>query len=288
MIFALSDTHLSFSTNKPMDKFGTIWHKHPLKIQQNCQKMLKAEDTLILPGDLSWASKLQTAEADLEFLAHLPGQKILLAGNHDYWWSSLTKMRQLACEHGWTSLHFLQKNAYLIVRNKKNKQSKLIASDLFLKQFSEEVKEQLKKTINIELQDQLDFTLLVGCKGYLLPPEYQDEHDAELAKREYARLLYSYEQGLALLKEFSLPSKDVNLLVASHYPPCVRAYPQTVYMQLYSSLATEFKSLQVVFGHLHGLGIKEAVQATINGGQFRLVSADALNFMPLLLTPLDS
>lgn len=288
MIFALSDTHLSFSTNKPMDKFGAIWRQHPLKIQQNCQKMLKADDILLLPGDLSWASKLQTAEADLAFLANLPGQKILLAGNHDYWWSNLTKMRKLAIERNWTSLHFLQKNAYLIVRNKKNKQSKLITSDLFLKQFSEEIKEQLKKTINIELQDQLDFTLLVGCKGYLLPPEYQNEHDAEVANREYDRLLYSYGQGLALLKEFSLPRHVVNLLVASHYPPCVRTYLHTVYTQFYSSLASEFKFLQVVFGHLHGLGIKESVQGMIGGGQFRLVSADALNFMPLLLTPLDS
>lgn len=288
MIYALSDTHLSFDSNKPMDKFGAIWHEHHKKIQANCIKEMDENDVLLLTGDLSWASNLEQATSDLDFLDKLPGQKILLRGNHDYWWGTLGKMRKLAKENGWTSLHFLQKNAYLIVRNKKTNQSYLVASDLFLKQFSEEVKKQLKKYINIELLDQSDITLLVGCKGYLLPPEYQNEHDAELATREYGRLLYSYEQGLALMKEFSLPCKAVNLLVTSHYPPCVRTYPQTVYMQLYSSLATEFKSLQVVFGHLHGLGIKEAVQGTINEGQFRLVSADALNFVPLLLTSLDN
>lgn len=289
MLFALSDTHLSFNSNKPMDKFGHIWHKHPEKIKHNCQKLISDDDVLILPGDLSWANKLQEAEQDLDFLASLPAEKILLAGNHDYWWATLGKMRKFAMEREWKNLHFLQKNAYLIFRHSteqtfnERKSSQVIASDIYEKQLTMSEKEALYHAVWQEKAHNGDFNLIIGCKGYLLPPEYTVQHDEDLALREFNRLLYSYEQGLALLESLALPKHLVRLIAISHYPPLLKTYPQTRYTAFYNNLLAEFKQLDVLYGHLHGLGIKEALQGRINGVQYHLVSADAIDFKPLCL-----
>lgn len=282
MLFALSDTHLSFNSNKPMDKFGSIWHKHPEKIQHNCQQLMSDNDVLILPGDLSWAGKLKEAEQDLAFLATLPAIKILLAGNHDYWWATLGKMRKFAMERGWTNLHFLQKNAYLLFCDQKC--SRLIASDIYEKQLTLRQKDEIFNAVQRANVQDGDFNLIIGCKGYLLPPEYIVQHDEDLAVREFNRLLYSYKQGLALLNSLSLPKHLVRLIAISHYPPLLKTYPQTRYTAFYNNLVAEFKQVDVLYGHLHGLGIKEALQGRINGVQYHLVSADAVNFKPLCLS----
>ena len=83
-IYVLGDPHLSFSTDKPMDIFGSRWQDHPQKIRDAWLKTVRAEDTVVLAGDLSWAMSLKDAEADLGFFHNLPGKKILLKGNHDY------------------------------------------------------------------------------------------------------------------------------------------------------------------------------------------------------------
>ena len=87
-IWAIADTHLSFARPKPMDVFGDQWREHPTKIRRNCESVIAPEDLLLLPGDLSWASKRAEAEADLAWLAALPGIKVLAKGNHDFWWDS--------------------------------------------------------------------------------------------------------------------------------------------------------------------------------------------------------
>lgn len=87
-IWAIADTHLSWAKPKPMDIFGDQWRDHPTKILRNCQSVIAPEDLLLLPGDLSWAMKRAEAEADLAWLAALPGIKVLAKGNHDYWWDS--------------------------------------------------------------------------------------------------------------------------------------------------------------------------------------------------------
>lgn len=93
MIYTMSDFHLSFSTNKPMDIFGTNWKDHAMRIKENWP--LKDDDTIIMPGDLSWALKYDELVADLEFVHSLKGTKILLKGNHDMWWSSPSKLKKI-------------------------------------------------------------------------------------------------------------------------------------------------------------------------------------------------
>ncbi len=92
-IFALGDPHLSLSTDKPMDIFGPNWDDHAARLQAAWRAAVRPEDAVLLPGDISWAMSLDEAKADLEFLAALPGTKVLLRGNHDYWWNSISKVR---------------------------------------------------------------------------------------------------------------------------------------------------------------------------------------------------
>jgi predicted phosphohydrolase len=94
-IYALGDTHLSFAVNKPMDIFGRHWAGHPGPLFQNWEATVAPEDVVLVPGDISWGMTLAEAEPDLLELDQLPGRKILIQGNHDYWWESLKKMREL-------------------------------------------------------------------------------------------------------------------------------------------------------------------------------------------------
>ncbi len=93
-VFALADLHLSHSGDKPMDVFGELWRDHPRRMAEAWDRRVGAEDTVLLPGDLSWARKLSEAAADLEWIGARPGRKLLLRGNHDGWWSSAAKVRR--------------------------------------------------------------------------------------------------------------------------------------------------------------------------------------------------
>jgi len=92
--FAISDLHLSFGTDKPMDVFGPHWDDHPSRLRRAWLDLVGHEDVVLVPGDISWAMRPAEAEADLSFLHGLPGTKVIIKGNHDYWWSTLGKLRQ--------------------------------------------------------------------------------------------------------------------------------------------------------------------------------------------------
>ena len=113
-IYVIGDLHLSFSTDKPMDIFGNNWENHAEKIRENWIKKVKEEDTVILPGDFSWATSLEETYKDFEFLCSLPGKKILSKGNHDYWWTTLTSMRKFLKENNFNNIDFLYNNSYLV------------------------------------------------------------------------------------------------------------------------------------------------------------------------------
>ena len=111
-IYVIGDLHLSFSTNKPMDIFGKNWQNYEEKIKQDWLSKVKKEDTVILPGDFSWAMYLDETEKDFEFINNLPGKKILLKGNHDYWWSTVTSMRKYIDSKEFKNIDFLYNNSY--------------------------------------------------------------------------------------------------------------------------------------------------------------------------------
>lgn len=94
-IFAIADLHLSFHSPKPMDIFGARWVDHPRKIAQAWRDSVGPEDWVLLPGDFSWAMKPEEVCPDLAYLAALPGAKVMIRGNHDYWWQTKNKMKQV-------------------------------------------------------------------------------------------------------------------------------------------------------------------------------------------------
>ena len=109
-LFALSDPHLSLSGAKPMDVFGSRWDNHAERLAANWRRLVGADDIVLIPGDISWAMRLDMAKPDLEWLAALPGRKILLRGNHDYWWQSLGKLAALNLP----DIFFVQNNHVVI------------------------------------------------------------------------------------------------------------------------------------------------------------------------------
>lgn len=112
-IFALGDTHLSLGpdTDKSMDIFPG-WTDYVSRIETHWKALVKPEDTVVIPGDISWAMSLEQAKSDFEFLHSLPGKKIILKGNHDYWWNTMTKMNRFLEENGFDSIRILHNNAY--------------------------------------------------------------------------------------------------------------------------------------------------------------------------------
>lgn len=108
-IFAISDLHLSFGTDKPMNIFRG-WDNHTQRLEANWKRLIKPEDTVILPGDFSWALKLEESAEDFRFLENLPGKKILLKGNHDLWWSTAKKLREFWEENGFSSMDIVYNN----------------------------------------------------------------------------------------------------------------------------------------------------------------------------------
>lgn len=114
MLYTIADTHLSFTTEKPMDIFGHRWENHAEKLKENWLKKINPEDTVVIPGDISWGIDLEEAKEDLLFLDSLPGRKLVGKGNHDYFWGTVNKMTAFIDNCGITTMSFLYNNAYLV------------------------------------------------------------------------------------------------------------------------------------------------------------------------------
>ena len=111
-LFTISDPHLSFGTDKPMDIFGKNWENHAERIRENWIRLVTKEDTVVIPGDISWAMGLSNVLEDLRFINDLPGRKLIGKGNHDYWWDTVTKMNRFCEDNGFDTINFLFNNAY--------------------------------------------------------------------------------------------------------------------------------------------------------------------------------
>ena len=92
-IFTIGDLHLSFNDDKPMSVFGENWEGYEDKIKKDWIEKVKENDLVVIPGDFSWSMYLENTYLDFSYINKLPGKKLLLKGNHDYWWSTLKKMR---------------------------------------------------------------------------------------------------------------------------------------------------------------------------------------------------
>ena len=111
-LYAIGDLHLSFGADKPMDVFGGRWEGYVEKLREGLS-CISEEDTTVLLGDVSWGLDLQSAKEDFAFISNLPGRKIILKGNHDYWWSTAAKFRKFCEENEFENMHVLNNNCFL-------------------------------------------------------------------------------------------------------------------------------------------------------------------------------
>ena len=113
-VFAIADLHLSADGSKSMEVFGARWADYRNKLEKNWRALVGKDDTVVLPGDLSWALKLEESADDLKFLDSLPGKKYIGKGNHDFWWSTATKMKELFAKEEIKTISILYNNAYRV------------------------------------------------------------------------------------------------------------------------------------------------------------------------------
>ncbi len=222
-LYTIGDLHLSFSSGKPMDRFGERWKDHPEKLKKGFAS-LGEEDLCVLCGDLSWGMGLEQCREDFAFIDALPGRKIILKGNHDYWWTTVKKIREFFEANSFTTMEILNNNSFC---------------------YGE--------------------IALCGTRGWFYEEERGESHDKKILAREVLRLRTSL-----------LSAGDREKAVFLHYPPLTRTYRCDEIL----SVLKEFKVRHCYYGHLHGSAHSAAVNGWVDGTEFRLVSADFLQFTP--------
>lgn len=227
-IYVIADLHLSFSQNKPMDIFGDNWENHAEKIRNNWIKKVKQDDYVILPGDFSWATYIEDTKPDFSYLNSLPGKKILLKGNHDYWWTTLASMRKFVKENEFKNIDFLYNNSYLI-----------------------------------------EDKIIVGTRGWNV---LDSEDDKRMIKRETARLELSIKDGIQKY------GSEREIIAFLHYPPITQNNLNKLENREFINILKKYNIKRCFYGHLHGQSHKDAVTGIIDGIEYKLISADYLNF----------
>ena len=225
-LYTIGDLHLSLAKEKPMDIFGDNWNGHTEKLRKNFAS-LTDEDLTVLCGDLSWGMGLEETLPDFRFVDSLPGRKIILKGNHDYWWNTAAKIKRFFADNGITTIEILHNNAFFYG----------------------------------------DFALC-GTRGWFYEEEKDGEHDLKIMRREIMRL------------EASLKAAgEREKLVFLHYPPIYGDYRCEEIL----ALLREHRVRLCCYGHIHGKGCARAFNGWDGGTKFRLVSADYVDFKPILL-----
>ena len=227
-LYAIGDLHLSLGADKPMDIFGGAWVGYMDKLRQG-MSVIKEEDTTVLLGDLSWALGLDTAKADFAWIDQIPGRKIILKGNHDYWWSTAAKFYKFCQENGFSDQFILNNNHY-----------------------------------------EYEGYAICGTRGWFFEEERSSDHDGKVFRRELMRLEASLKSAGELPK-----------IVFLHYPPRYKGYECPEILELLK----QYDVRQCYYGHLHGASHGLAMEGLWDGIEFRLVSADRLNFRPFQVIP---
>ncbi len=111
-IYAISDLHLALSVDKPMDVFGARWSNYMNRLEENWKATVGEDDLVVVPGDISWATYLEQAYEDFNFIEKLPGKKIISKGNHDYWWTTKNKLDKFISEKGFSTISFMHNNSF--------------------------------------------------------------------------------------------------------------------------------------------------------------------------------
>jgi uncharacterized protein len=247
-IWAIADLHLSFGVSgKKMDVFGPHWEAHADRIQSAWTRLIHPDDLILIPGDISWAMRLEEALPDLLWIDRLPGTKVLLKGNHDYWWGSLSKIvSQLP-----PSLHLIQNNCFVWKR---------VAIG------------------GARLWDTIEYTFAPYIEIVDNPRERKKEMETaiqeDLNQKIFDRELQRLDMSLS-----KMPADATMRIAMTHYPPIgADLRPSRA-----SQILERHRVQLCVFGHLHNLKSNLSLFGENNGIQYILASADYLHFQPILL-----
>lgn len=222
-LYAIGDLHLCLGVSKPMDVFGGVWTGYMDKLRQGLSG-IQQSDTIVLLGDISWALGLEEAREDFAWINEIPGRKIILKGNHDYWWSTAAKFYKFCEQNEFTDQWILNNNHY-----------------------------------------QYENWAICGTRGWFFEEERSGQQDEKVFKRELMRL------------EASLKSAgNLEKLVFLHYPPRYRGYTCEPILELLK----KYQVRRCFYGHLHGASHNLAMEGIWDGIEYKLVSADRLNFQP--------
>lgn len=245
-IWAIGDLHLSFGVqNKSMDVFGPNWKNHANKIAESWKKQITSEDIILIPGDISWAMRLEDAAMDLSWLDSLAGTKVMIKGNHDYWWGSLKKVSSILPP----SIHVIQNNSISL-------NGVAIGGT------------RLWDTPEYSFHELIDFQENPKEKKPDVEEDIQGNLSASIFNRELERLKLS-------LKEMDKSAKVK--IVMTHYPPIgIDLLPSRT-----SQILEEYGVDICVFGHLHNLRKTAPLFGVKNGVRYVLTSSDYLEFQPI-------
>jgi len=253
-IYAISDFHLSSSTpDKSMDVFGPHWIDHAEKISKAWKETVEENDLVLMPGDLSWAMKLGDVKSDLDFLAELPGRKILCKGNHDYWWTSASKVRSI-----------LPDGIFIVNNDSVTLDGVAIAGTRLWLDIE-------MGPIRLAMRDKDKLDPATAIK--VTPEKKSDpKKDEKIFKRELNRL------DMALKK---IEKNSEMKIVLVHYPPLAIDLKET----RASRLIKEAGIQHCVFGHLHNYLPRPGMSliGAAHGVAYHLVSCDYLDFIPSLI-----
>lgn len=252
-IWAIGDLHLSFGVEgKTMDVFGPLWKNHPDKIAASWKACVQPRDLVLLPGDISWALKPEEVVKDLEWIDALPGTKVMIKGNHDYWWGSLKKLTPLLPP----SIHLIQNNAF-------HWQGIAIGGT------------RLWDTPEYQFGAFIDFQDNAVIKQKPTEDLVQKELNQKIFDRELERLKMS-------LKEMD-PEASLKIAM-THYPPI----GANLLSSRASRLLEEYGIHTTVFGHLHAIGSQHVLFGEARNIRYLLVSADYRRFEMTLVHPFPS
>ena len=241
-IWALGDLHLAFSTpNKSMDVFGPAWKDYPQKIESAWKERVGPDDLVLLPGDLSWAMKLEDALIDLEWIDALPGQKLMIRGNHDYWWASAGKMRGALPP----SISFIHNSAF---------EWNGVAFG------------------GTRLWDSHEYSFSDVIEFIENPRERVKVIDADETERIFVREL----ERLKLSLEKMNPKAEKRVAL-THYPPIGKdLHPSRA-----AAILEDYKIDVCVFGHLHNVRDGALPFGEARGVRYLFTSADYVDFTPV-------
>ena len=232
-LYVIGDTHFSSDRDKPMDVFGGRWLGYDKKLITSIGECMQQDDTLVICGDFSWGMSLSDTLPDFKLLDSFPGRKLLLKGNHDYWWDTVAKMKKFFAANNITTIEFLHNNFF---------------------EYNSKI-------------------LLCGTRGWMYDSSNASSEEDKIFRREVIRL----RQSLQLAHTYD---NDKEIVCFLHYPPVCRDFE----ISAFTDVMKEFGVKRCCYGHLHGESIKNAFKGMRGGIEYSIVSADALDFIPLKLS----